>query len=138
VSESPIDQLLHAIDNLDADAAVAMLAPDAELLVVDGRRARGTDGVRRLFHDFLSNLRSTSHRVTSQWQVDDAWVAEVEADYELNDYLVIKGLPRAFVLRGGPDGLRDVHVYGAHERPLQEHRTGDEGIWVGGRWVPPL
>jgi hypothetical protein len=138
VSESPIDQLLQAIDGLDADAAVSLLAPDGQLLVVDGRRASGTDGVSRLLHDFLGNLRSTSHRVIAQWHVDDVWIAEVHADYELKDYLQIKDLPRAFVLRAGPDGLREINVYGAHEHPLEEHRTGEEGIWVGGRWVPPL
>jgi hypothetical protein len=138
VSDSPIDKLLRAIDALDAGAAAAMLAPDGELLVVDGRHAHGTDAVRGLLQDFLGNLRSTAHRVTEQWHVDDAWIAEVDADYELKDYLEIKHLPRAFVVREGPDGLRDIHVYGAHERPLEQHRTGDEGIWIGGRWVPPL
>jgi hypothetical protein len=138
VSDSPIDQLLHAIDSLDADAVIAMLAPEGRFLTVDGRRAQGSEAVGRLLGNFLGNLRSTSHRVTAQWHVDDAWIAEVEADYELSDYLQMKNLPRAFVLRSGPDGLRDVNVYGAHERPLTEHRTGDEGIWVGGRWVPPL
>lgn len=138
MSDSPIDQLLRAIDALDVDAAMSMLAPDGQLLVVDGRRAHGTDAVRRLLQDFLGNLRSTAHRVIAQWHVDDAWIAEVEADYEMKDYLEIKNLPRAFVLRGGPDGLTEVHAYGAHERPLEQHRTGDEGMWVGGRWVPPL
>jgi hypothetical protein len=138
VSDSPIDQLLDALDRLDAKAAVAMLAPDAKLLTVDGRRAQGTDAVSKLLEDFLGQLRATAHRVTSQWHVDDVWIAEVEGDYELRDYLEIRALPRVFVARTGSDGLTDLRVYGAHERPLGEHRTGDEGIWVGGRWVPPL
>lgn len=138
MSDSPIDQLLDALDRLDAKAAVAMLAPDAKLLTVDGRRAQGTDAVSKLLEDFLGQLRATAHRVTSQWHVDDVWIAEVEGDYELRDYLEIRALPRVFVARTGSDGLTDLRVYGAHERPLGEHRTGDEGIWVGGRWVPPL
>lgn len=138
MSDSPIDQLLDALDRLDAKAAVAMLAPDAKLLTVDGRRAQGIDAVSKLLEDFLGQLRATAHRVTSQWHVDDVWIAEVEGDYELRDYLEIRALPRVFVARTGSDGLTDLRVYGAHERPLGEHRTGDEGIWVGGRWVPPL
>jgi hypothetical protein len=138
VSDSPIDQLLQAIDNLDADAVVAMFAPDGRFLAVDGRRAHGIEELRKLITDFLGELRSTSHRVTAQWHVGDVWIAEVDADYELKDYLQIRDLPRAFVLRGGPDGLEDARAYGAHEHRLDEHRTGDEGLWVGGRWVPPL
>ena len=138
MSDSPIDQLLSAIDRLDAVAMVAMLAPEGRLLTVDGRRAQGTEAVRSVLENFLGELRSTAHRVTDQWHVDGVWIAEVEADYELNDYLQINKLPRVFILREGPDGLSDIRVYGAHERPLDEHRTGDEGIWVGGRWVPPL
>jgi hypothetical protein len=138
VSDSPIEQLLTAIDRLDVDAAMALLAPDVRLLAVDGRRGEGTDAVRKLLTDFISTLRSTSHRITTQWHEGDAWIAEVEADYELQDYLQLKGLPRAFVLRLGAQGITDFRVYGAHEQPLTDHRTGEEGMWVGGRWVPPL
>ena len=138
MSDSPIDQLLRAVDRLDAEAVLAMLAPEGKFLTVDGRRAQGTEAVSTLIREFLGQLRATSHRVTAQWHVDGVWIAEVEADYELRDYLQIKNLPRLFVLNGGADGLTDVRVYGAHERPLEEHRTGEEGLWVGGRWVPPL
>lgn len=138
MSDSPIEQLLRAIDALDVDATMGLMAPDVRLLAVDGRRGEGTEAVRRLLTDFISTLRSTSHRITAQWHEDDAWIAEVEADYELRDYLKLKALPRAFVLRVGPQGITDFRVYGAHEQPLTDHRTGEEGMWVGGRWVPPL
>jgi hypothetical protein len=87
---------------------------------------------------FLATLRTTTHRITAEWHEDNVWIAEVEASYELQDWLQINELPRAFVLRDGPDGFADLRVYGAHERPLTDHRTGEEGMWVGGRWVPPL
>jgi hypothetical protein len=135
---SPIDQLLSAMDELDVDAAMALMAADVRFLAVDGRRGEGKEAVRELVTDFVSTLRSTSHRITAQWHQDDAWIAEVESTYELQDYLQLKALPRAFVLRMGPDGIVELHVYGAHEQPLTEHRTGEEGMWVGGRWVPPL
>jgi hypothetical protein len=138
VSDSPIEQLLAAVDKLDLDAVMALLAPDVRFLAVDGRRAQGTQAVRELVADFINQLRSTSHRITAQWHQDDVWIAEVESTYELQDYLQLKALPRAFVLRMGPGGIVDLHVYGAHEQPLTEHRTGEEGMWVGGRWVPPL
>jgi hypothetical protein len=138
VSESPIQQLLGALDNLDLEAVLALVAPNGRLLTADGRRAEGSDAVRELLAEFLGSVRSTSHRITAQWHQDDVWIAEVEADYDLKDWLRMDGLPRAFVLHEGPDGIADLHVYGAHERPLTEHRTGDEGMWVGERWIPPL
>jgi Arc/MetJ-type ribon-helix-helix transcriptional regulator len=138
VSESPIEKLLEAFDALDIDAVMAQVAPDARLLVADGRRAEGSDAVRDLLTRFAADLRSTAHRITAQWHQDDVWIAEAEADYELRDWLQLTALPRAFILYEGPEGIRDLHVYGAHEHPLTEHRTGEEGMRIGDRWIPPL
>jgi hypothetical protein len=138
VSDSPIDRVLEAIDKLDLEGVVGLFDEKAQLWIVDGRRAEGRDQIRALMGNFLSKLRSTSHRVVRQWHVDDFWIAEVLADYEMKDYLQISDLPRAWIGRLGSDGLVETHVYGAHETPLEDHRTGNEGMWIGGRWVPPL
>jgi hypothetical protein len=139
VKESPIEQLFAAIDSLDVEAVMALLAPEARLLVADGRRAEGTDEVRELVTSVLAELRSTTHEVTAQWHVEDAWIAEVDASYELRDFLRLGALPRALVLREGPDGIADLRFYGAHEHPVSEHPTGEEwGSLVRGRWIPPL
>jgi hypothetical protein len=138
VSESPIDHLLDAMDRLDVDGVVALLAPGVRLLTVDGRRAHGVEAVRELVGDFLGSLRSTTHKITGQWHVDNVWIAEVDASYELQDRLQLNALPRAFVVRTGQEGIAEVNGYGAHERPLTDHRTGEEPIEVGGRWIPPL
>jgi hypothetical protein len=138
VSSSPIDELLEALDKLDAPAAMKQMAADCRLLTVDGRRAEGTEAVRALLSDFLAQIHSTSHRVSAQWHQDNVWIAEVLADYELNDWMQMKDLPRAFVLHQGPGGIVELNVYGAHERPLIDHGHEHEGMHVGGRWVPPL
>ena len=138
MNDSPIEELLRAIDELDVDAAMALMAPDVRFLAVDGRRGEGADAVRTLVADFISTLRSTSHRITSQWHQEDVWIAEVEGSYELQDWLQLKALPRAFIVRTAADGIAELRVYGAHEQPLTDHRTGEEGMRVGGRWVPPL
>ncbi len=122
---------------LDGEAAIALMAPNCQMLAVDGRRAEGTAAVRELLSDFLARIRQTTHRISAQWHQDDVWIAEVEATYELQDRVRIRR-PRAFVLRDGPNGLVELHVYGAHERPLADHPTGDEGMRIGGRWIPPL
>ncbi len=136
MSESPIDQLLSAIDKLDMDAVMALLAPDVRLLTADGRRAEGTAPVRELLADFLAMLRSCTHRITAEWHPDDVWIAEIEATYELKDRTRIGALARAFVLRARSDGVADLHVYGASERPLSDRPKA--GIWLEGRWLPPL
>jgi hypothetical protein len=138
VTGSPIEQVLNAVDDLDVDAAMTLAAPGIRFMAADGRRVEGTEALRDLLTEFLLPLRHTTHRITAQWHQDDVWIAELEGTYELRDYLQLKALPRAVIARIGPDGIVDLRVYGAHERPLTEHRTGEEGMWVGGRWVPPL
>ena len=139
MNESPIERLLAAIDRLDVEAVTALLAPEPRLLAVDGRRAEGTEEVRELVTAFLAALRSTTHEITAQWHVDNVWIAEVDASYELRDFLRMDALPRAVVLREGPAGIADLRFYGAHEHPLSEHRTAEEwGRLVRGRWIPPL
>ncbi len=68
-----------------------------------GRRAPadGGDEVRKLLENILAALRFSKHRVTAQWQQEEVWIAEVEATFELRDWLALKVLPRAFVLRNG-------------------------------------
>jgi hypothetical protein len=138
VSESPIEQLLGALDRRDLEALMALMAPDARLLTVDGRRAEGTAGVRELLADFLATLRSSKHTVTAQWHQGDVWIAEFEGTYELPDRSKIGALPRACVLRAGADGIAELHAYGAHENQLSDRGTGEQGMRIGGRWIPPL
>jgi ketosteroid isomerase-like protein len=138
VDESPIAELLTAVDKLDLEAVTAQFAPDARLMTADGRRATGVDGVRELLADFFGTLHATSHRISAQWHEGDTWIAEVEATYELDDWMQTSPLPRAVVLREAADGIADLRVYGAHERPLADHPEGGLGTWVHGRWVPPL
>ena len=138
MEESPLEQLLGAVDRLDLEGVMALLGPEPRVLAADGSRAAGSEPVRELLGVLLGSLRSTTHRITDQWRQDNVWIAEVEADYELQDWLELKALPRVFVVRMADAGIADLRVYGAHEHPLAEHRTGEEGMWVGTRWIPPL
>ena len=56
LTKSPIDQILGAIDTLDGEAAIALMAPNCQMLAVDGRRAEGTAAVRELLSDFLATI----------------------------------------------------------------------------------
>jgi hypothetical protein len=138
MNDSPIEKLLEALDRLDVEAVLALMAPDGKLLRADGRRAQGKDAVREVVTELVNALRSASYRVAAQWHHDDVWIAEVEVSYEFRDWLQLNAIPRAFFVYDGPDGIADIHVYGAHERPITEHRTGEEGMRLGDRWIPPL
>jgi hypothetical protein len=138
VKGSTLEQLLAAIDGLDVEAVMALVGPEPRFLAADGRRAAGAGEVRELLTELLAALRSTTHRITAEWHLDDVWIAEVDADFELQDFLELKALPRVFILRTTDGRIADLRVYGAHEHPLTDHRTGDEGMWIGMRWVPPL
>ena len=138
VAESPIDQLLTALDGLDADEVTALFAPDVRVLTADGRRAAGIDAARELISAFIGQLRSTSHTVTARWHEGDTWIAEVDSSYELRDRLLLRSLPRAFFLRVDDTGILELRTYGAHEHALADHRSTEHGVRVGGRWVPPL
>jgi len=138
VDDSPIAQLLAAIDAFDVEAAVALFARDARLLSVDGRRAEGAGAVRELLADLFNVLRSSAHQITAQWHQQNVWIAEVDATYELKEDMLKITRPRAFVLYDGPDGFVDLHVYGAHEPPLADRHTNEGDMRLGGRWIPPL
>jgi hypothetical protein len=138
ITQSPLDQFLAAVDKLDVDAAVAPMTSDCRLLTTDGRRAEGIAAVRDLLAEEVAMWRSATHRITAQWHQDDVWIAEVDASYELEDWLELKDLPRVFVVRVAPDGITDLRVYGAHERALADHDRGDHRLHIGGRWMPSL
>jgi hypothetical protein len=137
VDESPIQELVTAIDTLDADAVMALLGPEPRLLTVDGRRANGREAVHALLEEFLASLRACSHKITAQWHQNDTWIAEIEASYELQDTLELTRLPRVLVAAIESERIADLRAYGAHEHPLTEHRIGGEGLRIGS-WIPPL
>ena len=137
MERSPLVELLAAIDKLDGEAAMALCAPDCTFMTVDGRHAEGHPAVTSLLNDFLSALRSTSHQITAQWHQGDTWIAETLASYELRDRLRIEQLRRAFFVRAGPEGIRDVRAYGANERQLTD-RSDNDPMRLGGRLILPL
>jgi ketosteroid isomerase-like protein len=53
VKDSRIERLLKAVDELDVDGAMALMAPGVRFLAVDGRRGEGKDEVRKLGTDFV-------------------------------------------------------------------------------------
>jgi len=136
MSESPIGRLLRAVDTLDADAVIRISSPECRLLTADGQRAGGAQAMRAVLERYFVRLHSASHRVTAEWHVDDVWIAEIDAVYELAEGVRLGPLPRAFIVRVDGEQLIDVRVYGAHERPLDD--PGNPQMSAGGRWPPAL
>src|SRR5271156_3703594 len=95
--ESPITQFFAAVDSQDLDRAMSALTPDSRLLTPDGRQVEGSKSIRELLSDFFSEIRSMTHEVQAQWHVEDVWIAEVSASYELRDWHKFEELPRAVI-----------------------------------------
>jgi hypothetical protein len=138
VDDSPIQQLLSAIDRLDVEATTALFASDSRLLSVDGQRASGPEQIRAFLSDLFAGLRSTSHKVIGGWHDGDTWIAEIEAAYELRNWLRVDAVPRAVFLRRTDDGIADARFYGAHERSILDEAGDPESMRLGGRRIPPL
>ena len=138
MSATPIERLLAALDALDLEAVLVLLAPDCALLLSDGRRAQGTDAIRAELADLLEHLHSMAHRLTNQWHVDDVWIAELEADYERSDRSQILRLPRALIARADEAGIAELRIYGAHEHVIYEEELDPGGLRIGGRYMPSL
>jgi hypothetical protein len=138
MTNSPLVALVAALGQRDLDAALGLCSPACRLATADGRRAEGRAGVRSLLASFLAEVRSATYAVTAQWHQDNVWFAEVLATYEMQDWLRLESLPRAFVVRTDGAGICDVRVYGAHERRLTDHRSGEESYRLGGQLLLPL
>lgn len=136
---SPIAPLLSALDALDVEAFASRFAPDGRLLTLFGDVATGPDEVRSVIGAFVSQLRATTHRVTSEWHPEEAvWIAETEATYDLTDYTRLGPLPRAVVLRQSPAGIARLSLYGQHELPLGQSRRPYQEVRAGRHWLPTL
>ena len=140
MSDSPIAAVLRAVDALDIEACVSLLAPGCRLLATDGRVAEGVAQARALLGDFLGELNRTTHRVTAEWNPEPGvWIAELEATYELRDRGRHGPYPRVMVVRAGQDGITDLRFYGSHEPPLSDSERPYEEVRSGsGRWLPTL
>jgi hypothetical protein len=138
VTNSPLGALIAALARRDLDAAMALCSSDCRLATADGRRAEGRAGVGSLLASFFSDVRAATYEVTAEWHQDNVWFAEVLANYEMQDWLRLEGLPRAFVVRTDDAGICDIRVYGAHERRLADHRSGAETYRLGGQLLLPL
>ena len=78
MSELLVAPLMAAVDQRDLDAVVAHLAPDARLLITDGRRAQGAGAARQLLERALAGLRSSTHTITAEWHLHGVWIADVD------------------------------------------------------------
>lgn len=139
MADSPIQAVLQALDALDLDAMLALFADSGTLLRTDGRRADGIEQVRASLEQFFSQLRSTSHELSTEWHPEaDVWIGQLAARYELLDFGRHGPYQRVVILRDGPDGIVELSFYGSHELPLQASEAGYHEVYAAGRWMPTL
>ena len=139
VTESPIGALLRAFDVLDAEAAIALFAPDGTVMTTFGEEATGIDGVRRVIEALFAELRATTHSVSAEWNPEPGvWIAELSATYDLTDYSRRGPYKRAIVLRADNGRIAELRMYGAHELRLSEGGRAYEDVRGPHGWLPTL
>jgi hypothetical protein len=143
VTDSPLELFLQAFDRLDADACAALFANQGRLRYVDGRVDEGPEAVRDRLREYFADLSSTTHTLREHWHQDRVWVGELEASYVLADDSILGPVSKVFIVRMAHNGIEELRVYAAvepafHETRIRHERERDQGMMVGGRWVPPL
>jgi hypothetical protein len=139
MAQSPISAVLDALHALDVEAFTSLFGAGGRLLLTDGTVAEGSDQVRAAISRFIADLTATVYEITSEWRPDDGvWIAELQATYELKEHGRRGPYPRAIVIRGGPDGIDELRIYGRHELPLTESPIRYQEVSAGGRWLATL
>jgi len=141
--DSPLELFLRAFDRLDADGCAALFADHGRLRYVDGRVDEGAEAVRERLREYFADLSSTTHTVRESWHEDPVWIGEVETRYVLADHSILGPVSKAFIRRVAPGGIGELRVYAAvepafHETRIRHESEREQGMMVGGRWVPPL
>ncbi len=131
--------VLRALDARDLDAGMSLFAPHAKLTTAFGESAEGLDQVRGVLGRLLTELRSTHHSVTAEWNPEPGvWIAEMTATYELSDFSERGPYQRVIVLRAGDDGIEQMNIYGAHETPLPQDGRPYREVQGPHGWLPTL
>jgi ketosteroid isomerase-like protein len=139
VPDTPIQEMLRAVDALDLDGVVALFTAGASLTTAFGDATEGRDRVRDVLGDFLHELRATHHEITHEWHPEDeVWIAEMSATYELSDYSRRGPYQRAIFLRTGDGGIEEMRIYGAHELRLPGAGRQYTEVRAPGGWLPTL
>ena len=139
MADTPIQQMLRAVDALDLDAVVALFTADASLTTAFGDAVEGRDRVRDVLGEFLRELRATHHEITTEWHpADEVWIAEMSATYELSDYGRRGPYQRAIFLRVVDGSIAAMRIYGAHELRLGEAGRPYAEVRAPGGWLPTL
>ncbi|MGH2842628.1 MAG: hypothetical protein ACRDKL_03455 [Solirubrobacteraceae bacterium] len=108
-------------------------------MTVYGGEGTGAEHARAMLGELIGELRTTSHVLISEWNpVPGAWIAELNATYELKDFSRRGPYHRAILLHAADGLIQQLHVYGTHELPLPE----SEGVYREVRgphgWLPTL
>ncbi len=103
-------KIFAAIDRKDTDAFVSFLSDDAIFRFANAPVVRNKEDIRKVVILFLSNIKSSRHRVLGVWQEDNIVICEGEVIYTRHNGSELT-LPFVDILRMRGDLITDYRVY---------------------------
>ena len=79
------ETLFQLVDQFDADAIAARMAPDGVLISVNDAPVVGRDGMRVAVRAFKQAVTSISHEVLRAWRAGDTIITELRVTYVRHD-----------------------------------------------------
>lgn len=109
-AEALVRKLFETVDRQDADAFVALLAPQARFSFGNADAVIGQQAIRDSVADFFSSIDTLSHSVERVWGVPEALACHGQVEYRRIDGGRVT-LPFAVVLGLKAELVDDYRVY---------------------------
>ena len=105
-----IKELFNAIDNKDAGAFVAFLAPNCRFRFGNLPVVNGTEQIREFVAGFFDSIDSLSHTIHDSWDISGDVVCHGDVSYTRKDGSVLT-VPFANVLKKNSSGIIEYLIF---------------------------
>jgi len=105
-----VNDLLAAIDRMDARAFAAFLTPDARFRFGNSPEIAGREAVQAAVGGFFKALKGVSHSLEDQWSLPDVAICTGIVTYTRHDDSTLT-VPFANVLRLRQGGIHDYQIF---------------------------
>jgi ketosteroid isomerase-like protein len=110
-STSTTAEVFADVDRMDAKAFASHLAEDCRLRFGNAEEVVGRDAIEEAIAGFFTTIRSLSHHIVDQWDVDDTTIVQIEATYTRMDDRQVTLPAVAIWRRGGGALIDDYRIY---------------------------
>jgi uncharacterized protein (TIGR02246 family) len=105
-----INDLLAAIDRMDAKAFAAVLTPDSSFRFGNNPAVAGREAIEAAVAGFFKAIKSVSHDLENQWLLPDTAICMGVVTYTRHDGSTLQ-VPFANVMKLRPGGIHDYRIF---------------------------